>query len=139
MVHRMLLMRVGGRYVHLLKMFGALFTFASAFFVLNAAYELNQTLKTATLLYPVTAGDIFGAITAPIASLFLWLAMMVLGLTLYRSDRTILPLEEDIEDLPFSPPVISAPGTANVGRRVRAQAPKRTRSSRKSRSKKSKK
>ncbi len=95
----MMLIRVGQRYVHLLKMFGALFAFASAFFVLNAAYELNQALETGSLAYPyVSLGDVFGELTGPIGSLFLWLAFMILGLVLYRSDRTIFPLEEDIVD-----------------------------------------
>jgi len=101
MVHRMLLVKVGTRYVHLLKMFGALFTFACAFFVLSAAYDLNQALEAASLVSTSSPmGNIFGALTGPIGSLFLWLALMVLGLALYRSDRTILPLEEDIEDYP---------------------------------------
>jgi len=101
MVHRMLLVKVGSKYVHLLKMFGVLFTFACAFFVLSAAYELNNAMAIASLAYPsASAGDLLGMLTAPIASLFLWLAFMVLGLALYRSDRTILPLEEDIEDMP---------------------------------------
>lgn len=101
MVHRMLLVRVGSRYVHLLKMFGALFTFASAFFVLSAAYQLNQALELANLSYAGgSVGNVFGSLTGPIASLFFWLSMMVLGLALYRSDRTILPLEEDITDYP---------------------------------------
>lgn len=105
MVHRMLLVKVGSRYVHLLKMFGALFTFASAFFVLNAAYELNQSLEVASLVFPdASLGDVFGSLTAPIGSLFLWLGFMVIGLALYRSDRTILPLEEDIRDYPDVPP-----------------------------------
>jgi len=100
----MLLVRVGGRYVHLLKMFGALFTFASAFFVLNAAFELNQALKSSAAAYPfVPLGDVFGALTAPIGSLFLWLGFMVIGLALYRSDRTVFPLEEDIRDYPEVP------------------------------------
>jgi hypothetical protein len=101
----MLLVKIGSRYVHLLKMFGALFTFASAFFVLNSAYVLNTTLEAASLAYmggPM--GDIFGELTAPIASLFLWLSFMVLGMALYRSDRTILPLEEEIQDIPDTPP-----------------------------------
>jgi hypothetical protein len=101
MVHRMLLVKVGSRYVHLLKMFGALFTFASAFFVLNSAYQLNNALEMASLSYSGgPMGDIFGELTCPLASLFLWLGFMVIGLALYRSDRTILPLEEDIEDFP---------------------------------------
>jgi len=95
----MLLVRVGSRYVHLLKMFGALFTFACAFYVLSAAYELNLALETASMVAgSASTGAIFGSLTGPIASLFLWLGMMVLGLALYRSDRTIFPLEEDIED-----------------------------------------
>jgi len=101
MVHRMLLVKVGSRYVHLLKMFGALFSFACSFYVLNAAYALNKAMEVAGLVAsPSTAGDIFGTLTAPIASLFFWLSMLVLGLALYRSDRTILPLEEDFEDIP---------------------------------------
>ena len=101
MVHRMLLVRVGSRYVHLLKMFGALFTFASAFFVLNSAYQLNLTLEQASLAYSGgPLGDVFGSLTGPIGSLFLWLGFLVLGLALYRSDRTILPIEEDIEEYP---------------------------------------
>ena len=103
MVHRMLLVKVGSKYVHLLKMFGALFTFACAFFVLSSAYELNKAMDIASLAYPeASVGDIFGSLTAPIASLFLWLSFMILGLAMYRSDRTILPLEEDIEDFPES-------------------------------------
>jgi hypothetical protein len=99
MVHRMLLVKVGSRYVHLLKMFGALFASACAFYVLNAAYELNKAMEIAGLAYPgASIGDIFGTLTAPIAALFLWLSFMILGLALYRSDRTILPLEEDIQD-----------------------------------------
>jgi hypothetical protein len=95
----MLLVKVGARYIHLLKMFGALFTFACAFFVLSAAYDLNQVLEAASLSSSSNSmGNIFGALTGPIGSLFLWLSLMVLGLALYRSDRTILPLEEDIED-----------------------------------------
>ncbi len=101
----MMLVRVGDKYVHLLKMFGALFTFASAFFVLNAAYELNTALETGSLAYPsASIGDIFGSLTGPIGSLFLWLGFMVIGLVLYRSDRTILPLEEDIIDYPDRTP-----------------------------------
>ena len=97
----MLLVKVGDKYVHLLKMFGALFTFACAFYVLSAAYELNQALKVGSLAYPAASvGDIFGSLTGPIASLFLWLGLMIIGLVLYRSDRTIFPLEEDIIDYP---------------------------------------
>lgn len=97
----MMLLRIGSRYVHLLKMFGALFTFASAFFVLNAAFELNQVLDAAGLAYTnQSLGDVFGSLTAPIGSLFLWLGFMVLGLALYRSDRTIFPLEEDVREYP---------------------------------------
>lgn len=97
----MMLIRVGNKYVHLLKMFGALFSFASAFFVLNSSYQLNMALGAAKLSYPAqSAGDIFGSLTGPLASMFLWLAFLVLGLALYRSDRTVFPLEEDITDYP---------------------------------------
>ncbi len=114
MVHRMMLVKVGSRYVHLLKMFGALFTFACAFFVLNASYELSLAMQAAGSDYQLaqalrssgvevragSPGDVFGTLTAPIGSLFLWLSLMVIGLALYRSDRTIFPLEEDIRDYP---------------------------------------
>jgi len=97
----MMLIKVGNKYVHLLKMFGALFSFASAFFILNASFHLNKALTAAKLSYPAqSAGDIFGLLTGPLASLFLWLAFLVLGLALYRSDRTVFPLEEDIRDYP---------------------------------------
>jgi len=98
MVHRMLLVRIGGKYVHLLKMFGALFTFGCAFNVLFSAYQLSVVVDLATWPYPVSTGDVFGEITGPIASIFIWLALMVIGLALYRSDRTVLPLEEEWED-----------------------------------------
>jgi hypothetical protein len=101
MVHRMLLVKVGSKYVHLLKMFGALFSFACAFYVFSAAYQLNMEMKSASLVAgPSTAGDVLGALTGPIAALFFWLAMFVLGVALYRSDRTIFPFEEDFEDIP---------------------------------------
>jgi len=126
MVHRMMLVKVGSRYVHLLKMFGALFTFACAFFVLSAAYDLNLAMQKAGSDYQLaqalrssgldvrggSPGDVFGTLTAPIASLFLWLSFMVLGLALYRSDRTIFPLEEDIRDYPELSPL----GTARARR-----------------------
>ena len=111
MVHRMLLVRVGGKYVHLLKMFGALFTFGCAFNVLYSAYQLSVAVDRATWPYPISTGDVFGEITGPIASIFIWLALMVLGLSLYRSDRTILPLEEDWEDTGVKK-VVSAPRKA---------------------------
>lgn len=112
-------MRVGSRYVHLLKMFGALFSFASAFFVLDSAYMLNQALTKASLIYPnISLGDVFGELTGPIGSLFLWLGMMVIGLALYRSDRTIFPLEEEIRDYPdaYSSSVSNAPAYPQVPR-----------------------
>jgi hypothetical protein len=94
----MMLVRVGGKYVHLLKMLGALFTFACAFNVLAAAYTLSQTIDTAIHTYPADVGSVFGASMAPIGAVFLWLALMVFGLTLYRADRTFLPIEEDISE-----------------------------------------
>jgi len=96
MVHRMLLVRVGGRYVHLLKMFGALFTFGAAFNVLSSAYHISAALDAAAKTYPMSMGDVFGQITGPIAWLFIWLALLTVGLALYRSDRTVLPIEEDV-------------------------------------------
>jgi len=122
MVHRMLLVRVGGKYIHLLKMFGALFTFACAFNVLSSAFLLSNTISCyqtpgSTLacdyanmgnvdVMSFSANDMFGLVAGPIASIFLWLSLMVLGLALYRSDRTILPIEEEIDnlaDLPLPP------------------------------------
>jgi hypothetical protein len=98
----MLLVKIGGKYVHLLKMFGAMFTLGCAFNVLFSAFQLSQEMDTlyasVNTIKSVSMGDAFGRITGPIASLFLWLAFMVIGLALYRSDRTILPLEEDIEE-----------------------------------------
>jgi hypothetical protein len=110
MVHRMLLVKVGGRYVHLLKMFGALFTFAAAFNVLSSAYQLSTVLDVVANPYYVSAGDIFGEITGPIASLFLWLAFMILGLALYRSDRSVLPIEEDFQDCEVDKPAVKTTG-----------------------------
>jgi len=97
MVHRMVLVRFGGKYVHLLKMFGALLTFGAAFKVLGSAYALSQAIDAAIMAYPVTIGDVFGAITSPIGDVFMWLGFMVIGLALYRADRTIIPIEEDIK------------------------------------------
>lgn len=102
MVHRMLLVKVGNNYVHLLKMFGVIFGFACVFFIFSSAYELNKALEIGALGYTAGAsmGDLFGSITAPLGSLLFWMAFMVISIALYRSDRTIFPLEEDIEDLP---------------------------------------
>lgn len=94
------MVRIGGRYVHLLKMFGALFTFGAAFGVLSAAYTLSNTLEVelATRASPVAWGDVLGKTTGPVSGLFIWLAFMVLGIALYRSDRTVFPIEEDVEE-----------------------------------------
>jgi len=111
----MLLVRIGGRYVHLLKMFGSLFTFGAAFNVLNSAYTLSVTLETAAKANPLAWGDVFGQITAPIGWLFIWLALLVLGLAIYRSDRTILPIEENVKTI--KDPKRPSARRAGLGRR----------------------
>ena len=110
----MLLVKVGGRYVHLMKMFGALFTFAAAFNVLSSAYQLSLVLDTVANPYYLSTGDIFGEIMGPIASLFLWLAFMILGLALYRSDRSVLPIEEDFQDSGSDKPAVKKTDTRNT-------------------------
>lgn len=91
MVHRMLLAKVGERYVHLLKMFGAFFTFGCMFNVFSAAYNLSVAVDTASIA--ATGSDVLGVVSGPIANLFIWLSLMIIGLALYRSDRTIVPWE----------------------------------------------
>ena len=91
MVHRMLLAKVGDKYIHLLKMFGAFFTFGCVFNVFAAAYSLSVAVDEATAI----GGDAFGSVAGPIGNLFIWLSLMVIGLALYRSDRTIIPWEDE--------------------------------------------
>jgi hypothetical protein len=95
----MVLVKLGGRYLHLLKMFGALFTFGCAFNVLGAAYKLSRAIEAAIKEIPLVVGNVFGAICSPIGEIFIWLGLMIVGLTLYRSDRVIVPIEEDIEEI----------------------------------------
>jgi hypothetical protein len=113
-MHRVILLKVGGAKVHLLKVVGALLVCGGALGVLSAIAELFRTIKQVELAAtaPALAEQVFGLtqaaltsdvilglLTGPAAFFMIWLAVFVAGAMVYRSGSVILPIEEDSEDV----------------------------------------
>ena len=110
-MHRIILLRVGGKKLHLLKMTGALVVVGSALGVLGSIATMFRLIKQMGLaqLNSQLAIQVFGltpdAITGDVAlGLFMnpsawfmfWLALFIIGAMIYRSGNVIVPIEEEI-------------------------------------------
>ncbi len=111
-MHRVILLRIGGQKLHLLKMTGALVLVGaslgvlgtvSSMFKLIKQVELAQTnsqiaLQVFGLTNNALSGDlVLGMFMEPSAGFMFWLALFVIGAMVYRSGSIVLPIEEDIE------------------------------------------
>ncbi len=111
-MHRVILLRVGGKKLHLLKMTGALVLVGAGLGVLGTVAELFKLIKQMELAQsnPTLAIQVFGllpeALTSdlmlgffmtPSAWFMFWLALFIVGAMVYRSGSLVLPIEEEIE------------------------------------------
>ena len=125
-MRRLILLRLGGREVHLPKLIGVfLLVFAGLMFVKAVALMVdswdaiqNFTQCTPTdaavcgeALYratgvsfragqPVlTATQFWAALLGPIANVFFWMIVLLIGIIFYKSGHMVLPIEESVRDL----------------------------------------
>ncbi len=112
-MHRVILLKIGGAKVHLVKIVGALLVFGGGLGVLDSIAILFRILKQVEIAStnPALAESVFGltqsALTSdiilgylmgPMALFMVWLAVFVVGAMVYRSGNIILPIEEDIQE-----------------------------------------
>ena len=110
-MHRIILLRVGGQKLHLLKMVGAFVVVGSALGVLGSIStmfrlvkqiglaQLNPQLAVQTfgLTSETLTGDVaLGLFMNPSAWFMFWLAFFIVGAMIYRSGNVIVPIEEEI-------------------------------------------
>ena len=106
-MHRIVLVGVGERKVHLLRIVGALVIFGSALGVLD---KIAQILRLMIQLHAARADPFFslyvfglktsaltnevmlGFFMEPIAFLFLWLALFCIGVMIYKSGEIVIPI-----------------------------------------------
>jgi len=111
-MHRIILLKIGGKRLHLVKVVGALLVCGACLGVLDSIAALFRIVKQVELsqVNPQLAVSVFGltaeALTSdvvlgffmlPTAVFMIWLAVFVVGAMVYRSGGIILPIEEDIE------------------------------------------
>lgn len=111
-MHRVILLRVGGKKLHLLKMTGALVVVGAALGVLGTISSMFKMVKQLELAQanPQLALQVFGLTTEALTSdlmlgLFMepsawfmfWLALFIIGAMIYRSGSIVVPIEEEIE------------------------------------------
>ena len=111
-MHRVILLRIGGKKLHLLKMTGALVVVGAALGVLGTVSSMFRIIKQLELAQSSTelaiqvfgllpsalSGDLMlGYFMIPSAWFMFWLALFIAGAILYRSGSIILPIEEEID------------------------------------------
>ena len=111
-MHRVILLRIGGQKLHLLKMTGALVLVGAGLGVLGTVSSMFRMIKQVELaqinsqiavqVFGLTAdamsGDlILGMFMEPSALFMFWLALFMIGAMIYRSGSIVIPIEEDIE------------------------------------------
>ncbi len=123
-MHRIMIMRIGGRKLHLLKLAGAFIVFWAALMLLSSVYQMfwvAQIVQSANagnyesvmldlngmlVSKPIVAGDgsmQAGLLLPPIASVMFWAVILLLGGMVYKTGGIILPIDEEIKDIPVKP------------------------------------
>ena len=135
-MHRVMIMRIGSRKLHLLKLAGAFLVFWAALMLLSSVYQMFwvaqvvQSANTGTyeavtmnlngmmVTKPIVAGDgstQAGLLLPPIASIMFWSALLLLGGMVYKAGGIILPIDEQMQDVADRPPMEKPP--AKKGRK----------------------
>jgi hypothetical protein len=121
-MHRIVLLRIGGKKLHLLKLVGSFTLFGAALGSLDALsqvflraeqisiaqanpeFAINVLgITTARLVGERGTGFILGFLMQPLAAFMFWLALFLVGAMVYRTGGFIVPIEEDIETVQEKP------------------------------------
>jgi hypothetical protein len=116
-MHRVVMLKIGGRQVHLLKLAGAFVIFWAALMLLSSIYQMfwiAEVIQSANLgnyeavtmnlngmmvTKPLVTGDgntQAGLLLPPIASLMFWAALLLVGGMIYKAGALVLPMDEQI-------------------------------------------
>jgi len=119
-MHRIMIMRIGGRRLHLLKLAGAFIVFWAALMLLSSVYQMfwvaqivqsansgsyeavTMELNGVQVTKPIVAGDggtQAGLMLPPIASIMFWSALLLLGGMVYKAGGLVLPIDEQMQDV----------------------------------------
>ncbi len=119
-MHRIMIMKIGGARLHLLKLTGAFIVFWAALMLLSSVYQMfwvAQVIQSANagnyesvvlnlngmmVTKPLLPGDgntQAGLLLPPIASVMFWSALLLLGGMVYKAGGIILPIDESMTDV----------------------------------------
>jgi len=123
-MHRIMIMKIGGKRLHLLKLAGAFIVFWAALMLLSSVYQMfwvAQVIQSANagnyetivlnlngmmVTKPLLPGDgntQAGLLLPPIASVMFWSALLLLGGMVYKAGGIVLPIDESMMDMPERP------------------------------------
>ncbi len=123
-MHRIMIMKIGGKRLHLLKLTGAFIVFWAALMLLSSVYQMfwvAQVIQSANsgvyevvtinlngmmVTKPILPGDgntQAGLLLPPIASVMFWSALLLLGGMVYKAGGIILPIDESMTDVSDRP------------------------------------
>jgi hypothetical protein len=123
-VHRIMIMKIGGKRLHLLKLTGAFIVFWAALMLLSSVYQMfwvAQIVQSANagnyesimlnlngmlVSKPIVAGDgnmQAGLMLPSIAGVMFWAAILLLGGMVYKTGAIVLPIDEQTQDIPDKP------------------------------------
>ena len=123
-MHRIMIMKIGGKRLHLLKLTGAFIVFWAALMLLSSVYQMfwvAQVIQSANagnyetivlnlngmmVTKPLLPGDgntQAGLLLPPIASVMFWSALLLLGGIVYKAGGIVLPIDESMTDMPERP------------------------------------
>jgi len=123
-MHRIMIMKIGGKRLHLLKLTGAFIVFWAALMLLSSVYQMfwvAQVIQSANagnyetivlnlngmmVTKPLLPGDgntQAGLLLPPIASVMFWSALLLLGGIVYKAGGIVLPIDESMMDMPERP------------------------------------
>lgn len=123
-MHRVMIMRIGSKKLHLLKLAGAFVIFWAALMLLSSVYQMfwvaqivqsanagnyeavTMDLNGLLVTKPIAAGDgnmQAGLLLPPIASVMFWSALLLLGGMVYKAGAIVLPIDEQMQDVSDRP------------------------------------
>jgi hypothetical protein len=119
-MHRIVLIKIAGKQVHLLKLAGAFIVFWAALMLLSSVFQMfwvaqvvasanagntesvTVDLNGMSVSKPITAGDSStetGLLLPPIASIMFWSAIVLLGGMVYKMGGIAFPIDERVQDI----------------------------------------
>ena len=120
-MHRAVTFKIGGRKLHLVRVIAAFIILASAIMLLSDVFKMMQVAEIIQLanrgipqvvtldlrgitvtkvMEPYDANLQTGMVLVPIAGILFWSAVIIAGNVLYRAGDILLPIDEDIRELP---------------------------------------